>query len=62
VLQNNDRIAFGTNVIFLFMKKSDGKDIYNFEWEPCQAEIQSEIKKEKKKDRKKKIKDSKKKN
>ena len=43
VLQNNDRIAFGTNVIFLFMKKSDGKDIYNFEWEPCQAEIQSEI-------------------
>ena len=48
VLQNNDRIAFGTNVIFLFMKKSDGKDIYNFEWEPCQAEIQSEIEKEKK--------------
>ena len=48
VLQNNDRIAFGTNVIFLFKKKSDGKDIYNFEWEPCQAEIQSEIEKEKK--------------
>ena len=48
VLQNKDRIAFGTNVIFLFMKKSDGKDIFNFEWEPCQAELQSEIEKEKK--------------
>ena len=47
VLKNKDRIAFGTNVIFLYMKKSDGKDIYNFEWEPCQAEIFSEIEKEK---------------
>ena len=48
ILKNKDRIAFGTNVIFLFMEKSDGKDIFNIEWEPCQAEIQNEIEKEKK--------------
>ena len=48
ILNNKDRIAFGTNVIFLFMKESDGKDIYSVEWEPCQAEIQNEIEKEKK--------------
>ena len=43
VLQNKDRIAFGTNAIFLFMKKSDGKDIYSIEWELCQREIENEI-------------------
>ena len=48
VLQNKDRIAFGTNAIFLFMKKSDGKDIYSVEWETCQAEIHNEIEEEKK--------------
>ena len=45
ILQNKDRIAFGTNAIFLFMEKSDGKDIYNIEWEICQAEIQDELEK-----------------
>ena len=31
LLKNKDRIAFGTNVIFLFMEKSDGKDILNID-------------------------------
>ena len=48
VLKNKDRIAFGTNIIFLFMKKSDGKDIFSIEWEPCQAELQYEIEENKK--------------
>ena len=48
ILKNKDRIAFGTNAIFLFMEKSDGKDIYNIEWELCQQEIQNELDKFKK--------------
>ena len=30
------------------MKKSDGKDIFSIEWEPCQAELQYEIEENKK--------------
>ena len=62
VLQNKDRIAFGTNAIFLFMKKSDGKDIYSVEWETCQAEIHNEIEEEKKKTGGRKSKNSRRKN
>ena len=47
VLKNKDRIAFGKNLIFLFMKKSDGRDIYDIEWEPCQEEIYYEMEQEK---------------
>ncbi len=43
VLHNKDRIVFGTNTIFLFMKSSNGEDIYSIDWETCQVEIQSEF-------------------
>ena len=43
IVHNKDRIVFGTNTIFLFMKSSDGEDIYSIDWEACQIEIQSEF-------------------
>ena len=48
ILNNTDRIIFGTNSIFLFMVKSDGNDIYSIDWEYAQMEIQNEIEKENK--------------
>ena len=48
ILNNKDRIIFGTNSIFLFMVKSDGNDIYSIDWEYAQMEIQNEIEKENK--------------
>jgi len=43
IVHNKDRIVFGTNTIFLFMKSSNGEDIYSIDWETCQIEIQSEF-------------------
>ena len=43
IVHNKDRIVFGTNTIFLFMKSSNGEDIFNIDWETCQIEIQSEF-------------------
>ena len=43
IIHNKDRIVFGTNTIFLYMKSSNGEDIYSIDWETCQVEIQSEI-------------------
>ena len=43
IVHNKDRIVFGTNTIFLFMKNSNGEDIYSIDWETCQIEIQSEL-------------------
>ena len=42
-LNHKDRIVFGTNTIMVFMEKSDGKDIYDIDWEMAQTELQSEI-------------------
>ena len=43
VLANKDRIIFGTNTIMLFMSFSDGKDIYNVDWETAELEMQKEL-------------------
>ena len=43
IVHNKDRIVFGTNTIFLFMKSSNGEDIYSIDWETCQIEIQTEF-------------------
>ena len=42
-LKNKDRIVFGSNTIMLYMEKSDGKDIYEIDWEMSQTELQNEI-------------------
>ena len=42
-LEHKDRIVFGTNTIMVFMEKSDGKDIYEIDWEMAQTELQNEI-------------------
>ena len=44
-LQSKDRITFGTNTILVYMNKSDGKDIYEIDWELAQTELQTEIEK-----------------
>ena len=43
IIKTKDRIIFGTNTIFIYMKKSDGKEIYNIDWESAQIEYQKEI-------------------
>ena len=48
VLQQKDRIIFGTNTILLYLNSSDGKDLYEFDWEKAQLELQMEIDKENK--------------
>ena len=48
VLKNKDRIIFGTNTILIYMEKSDGKDIYDIDWECAQDEFQQELEKQKK--------------
>ena len=48
VLKNRDRIIFGTNTIMIFMEKSDGKDIFEIDWEMAQTEFQQELEKQKK--------------
>ena len=42
-LKNKDRIVFGNNTILIYMEKSDGKDIYEIDWEMAQTELQNEI-------------------
>lgn len=44
-LQHSSRITFGLNSIFLYMEKSDGKDIHTYKWEGAQLELQKEIEK-----------------
>ena len=48
VLKNKDRILFGTNTIMIYMDKSDGKDIFEIDWEIAQTEFNQELEKEKK--------------
>ena len=43
VLVNKDKITFGTNTIMIFFEKSDGKDLYEIDWESAQIELQKEI-------------------
>lgn len=43
MLKNKDRIVFGTNSIFLFMKKHDGKEVIDIDWEQAHNELQKEI-------------------
>ena len=48
VLKNRDRIIFGTNTIMIYMEKSDGKDIFEIDWECAQSEFQQELEKQRK--------------
>ena len=48
ILKNKDRIIFGTNTIMLYMERSDGKDIFEVDWESAQTEFQLELEKQKK--------------
>ena len=48
VLRHKDRIVFGNNTIMVFMEKSDGKDIYDIDWEMAQTELQTEMEEQKK--------------
>ena len=43
ILKNKDRIIFGNNTIMLFLEKSDGKDLYEIDWEMAQTELQNEL-------------------
>jgi kinesin family protein 1 len=54
ILKNRDRIIFGTNTIMIYMEKSDGKDIYDIDWECAQTEFQQELEKQKKNRRRRK--------
>ncbi len=49
ILSHKDRITFGTNTIFLFMKYSDGQDILSLDWESSQIELHKEVEKNLKK-------------
>ena len=42
-LKHKDRIIFGNNTIMIFMEKSDGKDLYEIDWEMAQNEFQNEL-------------------
>jgi hypothetical protein len=43
IIKTKDRIVFGNNTIFVYMKKSTGDDIYSIDWESAQMELQKEI-------------------
>ena len=45
IIKNKDRIIFGTNTIFIYMKSSKGDDIYDIDWETAQNEYQREVEK-----------------
>ena len=49
VLNHKDRITFGTNTIFLFMKTAAGQDVHDIDWESAQIELQKEIEENNKK-------------
>ena len=53
VLKTKDKIIFGTNTIMIYMESSDGKDIYEFDWEAAQMELQKEIEEQNEKKNKK---------
>ena len=36
IINTKDRIIFGTNTIFIYMKSSTGEDIYSIDWETAQ--------------------------
>ncbi|MCQ2818408.1 MAG: hypothetical protein MJ252_14165 [archaeon] len=42
-LKQMDRITFGTNTTLLFLRKSDGKELYEVDWEKAQTELQDEL-------------------
>ena len=54
IIQNKDRIIFGTNTIFIYMKSSKGDDIYDIDWETAQNELESYRIKEKEENEKRK--------
>ena len=43
IINHKDRIVFGTNSIFLYMKSSNGNDFYDIDWESAQIELQKEM-------------------
>ena len=43
IINHKDRIVFGTNSIFLYMKTSNGQDFYDVDWETAQMELQKEL-------------------
>ena len=43
IINHRDRICFGTNSIFLYMKSSNGNDFYDIDWEGAQIELQKEM-------------------
>ena len=43
ILITKNRIVFGSNTIFIYMKKSNGNDMYSIDWESAQTELQKEI-------------------
>ena len=43
ILKNKDRIIFGNNTIMIFLEKSDGKELYEIDWEMAQTEFQNEL-------------------
>lgn len=43
MLKHKDRIVFGTNSIFLFLKKCDAKEVIEIDWEQAHDELQKEI-------------------
>ena len=49
IINHKDRIIFGTNSIFLYMKTSNGNDFYDIDWESAQIELQREMDLENKK-------------
>jgi hypothetical protein len=49
IINHKDRIVFGTNSIFLYMKTSNGQDFYDVDWETAQMELQKELEIETKK-------------
>jgi hypothetical protein len=51
IIKNKDRIIFGTNTIFIYMKSSKGDDIYDIDWETAQNEYQREVEKVKKREK-----------
>ena len=51
IIKNKDRIIFGTNTIFIYMKSSKGDDIYDIDWETAQNEYQNEVEKLKNKEK-----------
>ena len=45
VIQRKDRIVFGHNSIFIYLPDSDGKDLYEVDWETAECELQTALEK-----------------